>query len=133
MSIQSVSCVESLGLYLCRKLAELQGGAIKFIGAPGQGAAFLFFIEARLAENAPTMVSPHFPRPSRRISSKRYLVTDPSSKANISSQDHEFMKKRPEELEKNNSESVGNKLYLAEQPNTTRRAKIHILIVEDNV
>ncbi|KAJ3866505.1 histidine kinase [Lentinula novae-zelandiae] len=121
-----------LGLYLCRKLAELQGGAIKFIGAPGQGAAFLFFIEARLAENAPTVVSPHFPRPSRRISNKRYLVTDPSSKANISSQDHEFMKKKPEELEKNNSESIGNKLYLAEQPNTTRRAKIHILIVEDN-
>ncbi|KAJ4467091.1 histidine kinase [Lentinula lateritia] len=104
-----------LGLYLCRKLAELQGGAIKFIGAPGQGAAFLFFIEARLAENAPTMVSPHFPRPSRRISSKRYLVTDPSSKANISSQDHEFMKKRPEELEKNNSESAINQKLLRRQ------------------
>lgn len=36
-----------LGLYLCKKLAELQGGQIRHSSIPGQGAAFHFFIEAR--------------------------------------------------------------------------------------
>lgn len=36
-----------LGLYLCKKLAELQGGQIRHSSAPGEGAAFHFFIEGR--------------------------------------------------------------------------------------
>ncbi|KAK0485064.1 hypothetical protein IW261DRAFT_1331068 [Armillaria novae-zelandiae] len=42
-----------LGLYLCKKLAELQGGQIRHSSAPGEGAAFHFFIEARKAPDAP--------------------------------------------------------------------------------
>lgn len=39
--------VRQLGLYLCKKLAELQGGEIRHSSVPRQGAAFTFFIEAR--------------------------------------------------------------------------------------
>ncbi|TRM63333.1 hypothetical protein BD626DRAFT_537197 [Schizophyllum amplum] len=56
-----------LGLYLCRKLAELQGGAIKFDGAAGMGASFLFYIEARLAAPAPSAFSPYTKRSSERF------------------------------------------------------------------
>ncbi|KAK0495357.1 histidine kinase [Armillaria luteobubalina] len=42
-----------LGLYLCKKLAELQGGQIRHSSSPGEGAAFHFFIEARKAPDAP--------------------------------------------------------------------------------
>ncbi|KIY71120.1 hypothetical protein CYLTODRAFT_143793 [Cylindrobasidium torrendii FP15055 ss-10] len=41
-----------LGLYLCKKLAELQGGQIRHISAPGEGAAFHFFIEGRRGASA---------------------------------------------------------------------------------
>ncbi|KAI5829409.1 histidine kinase [Schizophyllum commune Tattone D] len=56
-----------LGLYLCRKLAELQGGAIKFDGEAGKGASFLFFIEARLAPPAPSAFSAYAKRSSERF------------------------------------------------------------------
>ena len=56
-----------VGLYLCRKLAELQGGAIKFDGEAGKGASFLFFIEARLAPPAPSAFSAYAKRSSERF------------------------------------------------------------------
>ncbi|KAL1741276.1 histidine kinase [Schizophyllum fasciatum] len=56
-----------LGLYLCRKLAELQGGAIKFDGEVGKGASFLFFIEARIAPSAPSAFSAYAKRSSERF------------------------------------------------------------------
>lgn len=41
-----------LGLYLCRQLAEKQGGQVSVTSTAGQGATFGFYIQARRAENA---------------------------------------------------------------------------------
>lgn len=41
------SSVEGIGLANCRKVAELHGGEIREIDAPGRGACFVFDITDR--------------------------------------------------------------------------------------
>ncbi|KAK0204649.1 hypothetical protein DFS33DRAFT_1259677 [Desarmillaria ectypa] len=108
-----------LGLYLCKKLAELQGGQIQHSSAPGGGAAFHFFIEARKAPDAPCTgaISP------RRIAAKALPKTlnsvafngtvDPKSASQLSLR----------------TPSPSGALPLA----PISRAKLAVLIVEDDL
>ncbi len=103
---------EYSGLYLCKKLAELQGGQIRHSSAPGEGAAFHFFIEARKAPDAPSTgaTSP------RRIVAKALSKTVPlNGLKNVS----QLSLRTP---------SPSGAL-----PLPVSRAELTILIVEDNV
>lgn len=46
-----------LGLYICRELAELQGGAVGIVSQLGEGSVFGFYIEARHASSPQNMVN----------------------------------------------------------------------------
>ncbi|KAK0469940.1 uncharacterized protein EV420DRAFT_1258116 [Desarmillaria tabescens] len=102
-----------LGLYLCKKLAELQGGQIQHSGAPGEGAAFHFFIEARKAPDAPC---------TGNVSPKRLPKTLNSVALNGTAG-----LKSVSQLSLQTSLPSG---ALALSPNS--RAKLAVLIVEDN-
>lgn len=43
-----------LGLFISRRLAELQGGAIGFSSDPGKGSTFSFYVKARRSTRANT-------------------------------------------------------------------------------
>lgn len=143
---QSLSDGECPGLYLCRKLAELQGGGILFNGASGQGASFCFFIEARLADNAPSVITPYSMRTSERFS-KNGLIS-PGLSATMALPAKGAIPKNTPFLELPKAEqtdyfSVGfaqqehsnGKLEKLEKSHSENqdRAKLHVLIVEDNV
>lgn len=50
-----------LGLYICRELAEKQGGGVGVASRPGEGSAFGFYIETRIVDSdaQPKDVEPH--------------------------------------------------------------------------
>ncbi|KAF9020456.1 hypothetical protein BDZ89DRAFT_1072198 [Hymenopellis radicata] len=107
-----------LGLYLCKKLAELQGGQIRHMSAPGQGAAFSFFIEARRAAQAGV----------RRPLSVR--SSSPLPRSNTSTPTQKPLNDNPHLLECTNGGSVHVPLSPSfEVPRSTKL----ILIVEDNL
>ncbi|KAJ3793028.1 histidine kinase [Lentinula aff. detonsa] len=129
-----------LGLYLCRKLAELQGGDIKFSGIPGQGAAFFFFIEARLAEDAPFVGAPIYLQ-----TSERYRPISSSMIIPALNQIHTAMTSVSKSIASKHENGepnlfgasmlaipVSTRPQDAERQDHVRRAKINILIVEDN-
>ncbi|KAK0235753.1 hypothetical protein EDD85DRAFT_837950 [Armillaria nabsnona] len=104
-----------LGLYLCKKLAELQGGQIRHSSAPGEGAAFHFFIEARKAPDAPSTgaISP------RRIVAKALSKTVPLNGIASLKNGSQLSLRTP-------SPSGALSLPIS-------RAELTILIVEDNL
>ncbi|KIK65560.1 hypothetical protein GYMLUDRAFT_240082 [Collybiopsis luxurians FD-317 M1] len=139
-----------LGLYLCRKLAELQGGAIKFSGDSEQGAAFLFFIEARLAEGAPSIVTPYSIRTAQRLAKSGAISPGLRHTPATTPPHNDIFKRQPllghSQTAQENADvdyfaagfvqhgSDGNfqKEQTADGQDRARRRELHILIVEDN-
>ncbi|KAF5393770.1 hypothetical protein D9757_000261 [Collybiopsis confluens] len=134
-----------LGLYLCRKLAELQGGAIQFSAHSGQGAAFFFFIEARIAENAPSIATPYSLRTFERFTKSGSISPDPRPTA----PDEDGLLKHKTASDLSSDEkgkldtdyfSIGNHVSSREPRkdrklhvnNQAKRTKLLVLIVEDN-
>lgn len=102
-----------LGLFICRELAELQGGQIGLSSVPGQGTTFTFYVEAR-RQNSIAAKRPSISNGELLDVSNQLLLNDINGKSchaapRVSSID-------------NNSPSI---------PNLDPQ-NLHILVVEDN-
>jgi signal transduction histidine kinase len=62
-----------LGLFISRRLSELQGGAIGFTSSPGIGSVFSFYIKVRKT----TVSGPHLSRPHSSLSEDRRVLGSP--------------------------------------------------------
>lgn len=111
-----------LGLYLCKKLTELQGGQIRHVTSPGEGASFWFFIEARPA--SPVGVHRAIPTLNRSIRA-------PSPHLRVRSGSPTPKGIAPEGTSKTGFSTPGP-LNNTASP-TSSRPSLTILVVEDNV
>jgi hypothetical protein len=101
-----------LGLYICRKLTELQGGQITVQSRQGEGSTFSFYIEAKIAD-------PPMPIPGEKL--------DPTALAAA-----ELTNARTEAsfLPNNLIYRKGQRLSVSRQSSADNKPSYSILIVE---
>jgi signal transduction histidine kinase/CheY-like chemotaxis protein len=107
-----------LGLFISRRLSELQGGAIGFTSKPGVGSVFSFYIKVRKA----IIRGPHLSRPQSSLSNeRRSYISSPST---------------PHILSRTASHDSALPTQLLQRGAITSRRKpesLTILVVEDNL
>ena len=109
-----------LGLYICRELAEKQGGGVGVASCPGQGSVFAFYIETRAAA-PPEQVPPDLSN----------LAPKPSNMSNITS---DLLRRTHSRSRVTNGTTLSEDLRESPQSSTPRHQEdFHILLVEDNL
>ncbi|KAF2086949.1 hypothetical protein K490DRAFT_43180 [Saccharata proteae CBS 121410] len=98
-----------LGLFISRRLTEMQGGAIGFASEEKTGSAFSFYVRARRSQEAPTMDEPRARVPGPSMSTTTTTAPLKSKKTSTTS--------RPKLSRKG----------------TSLPHPLHVLVVEDNL
>lgn len=105
-----------LGLYICKQLAEKQGGSIGVASIKGEGSVFAFYVETRI-------VSPL----------DRGNVVQPASSIEAGSLDAGPVRSKSEPLSTKTSTSLAQQRTKTNRTPSTQIQKAHVLLVEDNL
>ncbi|TKA62197.1 hypothetical protein B0A55_10530 [Friedmanniomyces simplex] len=110
-----------LGLYICRELAEKQGGGVGVASHPGKGSAFAFYIETRAAA-APEQITAE-------------LSTTTTSKPPATAGEASSLPRRPSpRLGVTNGAASPAEIHGSSQPSARLQPEsLHVLLVEDNL
>ncbi|KAK4543224.1 hypothetical protein LTR36_005774 [Oleoguttula mirabilis] len=131
-----------LGLYICRELAEKQGGQVGVASRPGGGSVFTFYIEsvkAEVSEAEQEKISVLPAGPVTMVSERPGLPRRASSKANFSKPQTGGTPKGPSQAQQSSVPASNGPSQARPSPlsrselSQTLQTEFHIMVVEDNL